>query len=142
MGSHDSLAGLQGGLRSHYTGLGPLDGFLKACNVFFWPIFHGTSPALSLYAIAFAGSMIPMWLILFMHTCAKSSIVEIVMINALAGLLVQGTGPGLMMCVLLATRNTSMKAFAISDEVAHSNCSGTLTPLPLRVPSLATLAFF
>jgi hypothetical protein len=79
MGSQGSLAGIQGGLRSHYTGLGPLDGFLKACNVFFWPIFHGTSPALSLYAIAFAGSMIPMWLILLMHTCVKSSIVEIVM---------------------------------------------------------------
>lgn len=79
MGSQGSLAGLQGGLRSHYTGLDPLDRFLKACNVFFWPIFHGTSPALSLYAIAFAGSMIPMWLILLMHTCVKSSIVEIVM---------------------------------------------------------------
>lgn len=71
MADEKSLSGLPGGLNFHYTGLRPIDLFLAACNVFFWPIFQGEALAPSLYALAFAGAIIPMWLVIVVESQRK-----------------------------------------------------------------------
>jgi hypothetical protein len=71
MAARNSLTGLEGGLRTYYTGLPFLDQFLAACVIFCWPIFHPTMPSLPLYALAFAGSVLPMWAIIILQKCRR-----------------------------------------------------------------------
>ncbi|OKP12950.1 hypothetical protein PENSUB_1393 [Penicillium subrubescens] len=68
MADTKSLSGLPDGLHCEYTGFTPLDQFLTACNVFFWPVFQGEVPNLSLYGVAFASAVIPMWLVIVVET--------------------------------------------------------------------------
>jgi hypothetical protein len=71
MAARNSLTGLEGGLRTYYTGLPFFDQFLAACVIFYWPIFHPTMPSLALYALAFAGSVLPMWAIIILQKCRR-----------------------------------------------------------------------
>ena len=68
MKNSKSLPGLPGQLCFMYTGINPLDRFLTACNVFFWPIFQARVPELPLYGISFSSAMLPMWLIIVVET--------------------------------------------------------------------------
>ena len=68
MKNSKSLPGLPGQLCFIYTGIDPLDQFLTACNVFFWPVFQARVPELPLYGIAFSSAMLPMWLIIVVQT--------------------------------------------------------------------------
>lgn len=68
MADTKSLSGLPGGLHCEYTGFIPLDRFIAACNVFFWPVFQGEVLNLSLYGVAFASAMVPMWLVIVIET--------------------------------------------------------------------------
>lgn len=50
-------------LRARYTMCGPVDNFLAACTLFFWPALSGNCGPLSIYGLAFAGAMVPAWII-------------------------------------------------------------------------------
>ena len=73
MADTKSLPGLPGGLCCEYTGIAQLDQFLTACNVFFWPVFQGEMRTLSLYGVAFASAMVPMWLVIIVETQLRRS---------------------------------------------------------------------
>nr|E3UBL5.1 RecName: Full=Terpene cyclase paxA; AltName: Full=Paxilline synthesis protein A; Flags: Precursor [Penicillium paxilli]ADO29933.1 PaxA [Penicillium paxilli] len=107
MADSNSVSGLPGQLCREYTGIRPLDTFLTSCTVFFWPTFQGEIPGLSLYGIAFASAMIPMWLIIVIDVHRRrqpfGALVELI---AFAGPLIQCIGPGLVMPLLLARIHT------------------------------------
>lgn len=68
MKKSESLPELPGQLSCIYTGINPLDQFLAACSVFFWPIFQPKGPELPPYGLAFASAMVPMWLMIVVET--------------------------------------------------------------------------
>ncbi|KAB8227331.1 uncharacterized protein BDW43DRAFT_316918 [Aspergillus alliaceus] len=111
MADRKSLSGLPGGLQEDYTGIRPLDQFMTACNVFFWPVFQGGSPTLSLYGVAFASAMVPMWLLIVVETHQRRHpLAALVVVAFVAGPLIQGLGPGLVMPAILAFMSVSTHA--------------------------------
>lgn len=61
--AQNMLPGGEGQLRTRYTMCDPVDNFLAACTLFFWPALNGSSSPLSIYGLAFAGAMVPAWII-------------------------------------------------------------------------------
>nr|WGJ63580.1 terpene cyclase [Aspergillus striatus] len=105
----NSLPGDEGLLRTHYTGCRRLDDFLAACTLFFWPVLSGNSVPLSLYALAFAGGMVPTWVILSTHAWRSANPLKSLVRNMLGGLAIQIIGPGVMVPVLLAIQSPALK---------------------------------
>lgn len=59
--------GSEGGLRTVYTGIDQVDRLLAVLTVFFWAVFDGSNPALTLHAVDFAGVFGAAWTLVMLE---------------------------------------------------------------------------
>lgn len=60
-------------LRTHYTGVEPIDRVLTLLTVFFYPALDGQSPTLLLHSIGFSGTFGAAWVLVVLESWRKGN---------------------------------------------------------------------
>ncbi|KAJ5204309.1 uncharacterized protein N7498_005188 [Penicillium cinerascens] len=83
------LPGVNAPLRTHYTGVEPIDRILSLLTVFFYPALDGQSPTLLLHSIGFSGTFGAAWTLVVLESWRKGNAGTIAAFPAIFGLAAQ-----------------------------------------------------
>lgn len=66
--ANKTISGTDIPLRTHWTGVSPVDSAIAGMISFFWPILDGSMPELSLSTLHFYGQFLSIWMLLYVES--------------------------------------------------------------------------
>ncbi|KAL1852238.1 hypothetical protein Plec18167_006052 [Paecilomyces lecythidis] len=84
-----TLPGTKEPLRTIYSGVEAIDNMLTILGAFFWTVFDGSNPSLTLQAINFSGSFGAAWVLVVVESWRKANSWSIISFSSIDGALAQ-----------------------------------------------------
>ncbi|KAJ9265780.1 hypothetical protein DTO212C5_6635 [Paecilomyces variotii] len=84
-----TLPGTKEPLRTIYAGIEAVDSTLTLLGAFFWTVFDGSNPSLTLQAINFSGSLGAAWVLVVLESWRNANSCSIISLSSVDGVLAQ-----------------------------------------------------